>query len=88
VLGRFHEVLDILRTNFAIGWMMLPFVEGLFRVEGGIGTVLLVENKWFKLESVYAIIIIVMITGLMQDALLQKLKVILCPYSLINKEKK
>lgn len=88
IIGRFHEVLDIILTNFAIGWTMLPFVEGLFRGEGGIGVMILTENKYFKLESIYAIIITMSVIGWSQDFLGQTFKKIICPYASLQKERK
>lgn len=87
VLGQIHEVLDILRTNCAMGWMLLPEVEGLFRTEGGVGVLLLTENKYFKLEDVYGIVFLFCVFGLMQDAALQFIKRVLCPYAFINMER-
>lgn len=88
VLGKFHEVLDILRTNMAIGWMMLPMVEGLFKTEGGIGAMILAQNKYFRLEEVYCIIFVVIAAGLLQDAAIKGVRRLLCPHAYINTEKK
>jgi len=88
VLGKFHEVLDILRTNMAIGWMMLPMVEGLFKTEGGIGAMILAQNKFFRLEEVYCIIFVVIAAGLLQDAAIKGVRRLLCPHAYINTEKK
>lgn len=88
IVGRFHEVIDIILTNVAIGWTMLPMVEGLFRAEGGIGVMILTENKYFKLEAVYAIIITMAGIGLLQDTIGRTFKRILCPYAFINTERK
>ncbi len=88
VLGKFHEVLDILRTNLAVGWMLLPMVEGLFRSEGGIGVMILVENKYFRLDSVYAIIIFVASIGILQDLAVVGIKRTLCPYAFKAVERK
>lgn len=88
IVGRFHEVIDIILTNIAIGWTMLPMVEGIFRAEGGIGVMILTENKYFKLESVYAIIITMMVVGLGIDFIGRTIKRIICPYAFINTERK
>lgn len=88
ILGRFHEVIDILRTNLAVGWMLLPMVEGLFRSEGGIGVMILTENKYFKLDSVYAIIIFVASIGILQDLAVVGVKRIICPYAFKATERK
>jgi NitT/TauT family transport system permease protein len=70
VLGTFDQALETLRQNAAIGWMMLTMVEGLVRSEGGIGVVLLNENKHFKLEAVFAVQILILSVGLVQDYLI------------------
>jgi len=87
VLGKFHEVLDILRTNMAVGWMMLPMVEGLFKTEGGIGALILAQNRVFKLEEVYCIIFAVIAVGIIQDYLVQVFKRLACPHAFINTER-
>lgn len=87
ILGRMHDVIDILRTNVAIGWMMLPTVEGLFRQEGGIGVLILTENKYFKLEAIYAIIITVGMIGLLTDFGIRAIRRIICPYAHLNMER-
>ncbi len=88
ILGRFHDALDILRTNLAVGWMLLPMVEGLFRSEGGIGVMILTQNKYFKLDAVYAIILFVASVGILQDLAIVGVKRILCPYAFKAKERK
>lgn len=88
VLGKFHEVWDILRTNMAVGWMMLPMVEGLFRTEGGVGALILSQNKFFKLEEVYCIGLVVILTGILQDYCVRFLKKTTCPHACINTERK
>lgn len=88
VLGKFDEALDIIRTNIAIGWVLLPMVEGLFRGEGGIGVMVLTENKYFKLDSVYAIIFFVAFVGIIQDLIVAGFKRLACPYAYISVERK
>jgi ABC-type nitrate/sulfonate/bicarbonate transport system permease component len=86
ILGKFHEAIDVIRTSVAMGWMMLPMVEGLFRSEGGIGVLLLQENKYLRLDSVYCIIFVVGLMGLAQDRFILELKRWLCPYSFLETE--
>jgi NitT/TauT family transport system permease protein len=66
--------------------MMLTVVEGLSRSEGGIGTVLLNQNKHFHLESVFAIQLTILTVGLVQDGLIGLLKSKLCPYAELARE--
>lgn len=87
ILGKFDQVFEVLRQNAAIGWMMLTMVEGLVRSEGGIGAMLLSENKHFKLSAVFAIQFIVLIIGIGQDFGIAWLKDQLCPYAKLSLER-
>lgn len=84
ILGKFHEVIDVIRTSVAMGYMMLPMVEGLFRDEGGIGVLILNKNKYLQLDAVYCIILVVGLVGLTQDRLILELKRWLCPYAFME----
>lgn len=88
VLGQIDKVFDVLRQNAAIGWMMLTMIEGMSRSEGGIGAVLLNQNKHFHLSSVLAIQMVILIVGLGQDYAIGVLKNIFCPYAAITLERK
>lgn len=88
VLGQADKVFDCLRQNAAIGWMMLTMIEGMSRSEGGIGAVLLNQNKHFHLSSVMAIQMLILTVGLGQDYVIGVLKNIFCPYATITTEKK
>lgn len=88
VRGNLDKALDILRNNAAMGWLMLTMVEGLVRSEGGIGALLLAQNKHFQLGAVFAIQFVVLAIGLGQDALLGWLKAILAPHAALSVEKR
>jgi len=81
ILGKIDAAFDVLRQNAAIGWMMLTMVEGMVRSEGGIGALLLNQNKHFHLDAVFAIQITILILGLLQDYLVGLMKSICCPYA-------
>lgn len=87
VRGTFDQALEILSQNVAMGWVMLTFVEGLVRSEGGLGALMLNENKHFKLDAVFAIQFHILALGIGLDALFVWLKQVLCPYSVITKER-
>lgn len=87
ILGKFHEVIDVMRTSVAMGYCMLPMVEGLFRDEGGIGVLILNKNKYMQLDAVYCIIVVVGVIGLLQDRLILGLKKWVCPYSFLETER-
>ena len=81
VLGTLDKALDVLRQNVAIGWTMITMVEGISRAEGGLGALILNQNKHFKLPEVYAIMIVILIVGLLLDYAIGVLTRVLCPYA-------
>lgn len=80
LLGKADTLLDLVRQNAAIGWTLLTMVEGLTRSEGGIGALLLNQNRYFQLSGVFAIQISILFYGVVQDYLLAQLRQMLCPY--------
>lgn len=88
ILGRIHEVFEIIRANFAISWMMLTMVEGISRAEGGIGTMLLNQSKHLHLDAVFAIQFVILLVGISMDYLVGVLKNLFCPYAKLSLEKK
>jgi NitT/TauT family transport system permease protein len=87
ILGHFDEVIEILRSNILMMWMLLPMVEGLFKSEGGLGALIDIENKHFQLAAEFAIVFLILGVGLLQDYLIGLFKGIVCPYSLIGLER-
>lgn len=64
VLGRMSRAFEILRQNFAIAWIMLTMVEGISRAGGGVGTMLLNQNKQMQLDAIFAIQITIFAIGI------------------------
>lgn len=87
VLGRMDEVIDILRINVAMLWVMLPMVEGRFRYEGGVGALMEEQAKHFNMDAVFAALAMVLAVGILQDLALAKLKGLACPYSALGMER-
>jgi NitT/TauT family transport system permease protein len=85
VLGTLDEALDSIRMNAAMGWMMLTMVEGIARSEGGIGVLLLNENRHLNLSAVFAIQTLSWIVGLTQDYAFGWFKNFVCPYAALGK---
>ena len=88
ILGKFDQVFEIIRQNFAISWMMLTMVEGISRSEGGIGTMLLNQNKHLHLDAVFAIQIVILIVGICMDYLIGAAKNMFCPYASLTLERR
>lgn len=87
VLGQLDQALEALRQNAAMGWMALTMVEGLSRSEGGIGVMMLDQNKHFNMSAVFAIQGVIFVVGLMQDMFLGKLRTLVCPHADIERER-
>jgi NitT/TauT family transport system permease protein len=88
IRGRSADALDLVRQNAAVGWTLLSMVEGLVRSEGGIGAMLLNQNKYFNLSAVFAIQLTILAYGILQDLGLQYLRGALCPWTRLNRSDK
>jgi NitT/TauT family transport system permease protein len=88
VLGQADKAFEVLRQNAAMGWMMLTMVEGISRSEGGVGAMLLNQNKHFHLSAVFAIQLTILLLGLGQDYAIGLLRNIFCPYADLTLERK
>lgn len=88
ILGTADKAFEVLRQNAAIGWMMLTMVEGISRAEGGLGAMLLNQNKHFHLAEVFAIQFLILTIGILQDYLIGALRKLCCPYADLLLERK
>lgn len=88
IRGRSADMLDLVRQNAAVGWTLLSMVEGLVRSEGGIGALLLNQNKYFNLSAVFAIQLTILAYGVLQDISLSYLRSVLCPWTKLNRSDK
>lgn len=88
VLGKLPITLAVLRQNAAMGWGMLTLVEGLRWSDGGLGALMLENRKHYIYDEVFAILLIVLVVGLLQDYGLASLTRWLCPYSILKLERK
>lgn len=88
VLGTVDQAFEVMRQNAAMGWLMLTLVEGINRSEGGIGAMLLNYQKHFGLESIFAIQILILVIGLLQDFLIGLARSIVCPYADLTRERR
>ena len=86
LLGKADTFLDLIRQNAAIGWTLLTMVEGLTRSQGGVGALLLNQNRYFLLSGVFAIQLTILAYGIAQDYVLGKLRASICPYSLVGRK--
>ena len=81
VRGTLDRTLDAIRQNVAMGWAMITMVEGIARSDGGVGALLLAENKHFKLAEVYAVLAVILVVGLLIDLAMGVLARVVCPHA-------
>jgi len=88
VLGTADKAFEVLRQNAAMGWMMLASIEIISRGQGGIGVMLENERKYAAYAAVYAIQLVILLVGMMQDFGIEWLRRLFCPYSVLTLERK
>jgi NitT/TauT family transport system permease protein len=87
IFGHLDAVIDAIRQNAAMGWVMLTMVEGLVRFEGGLGAMMLAEDKHINLAAVFAIQSVVLVIGILQDLGFVAIRKMLCPYAYLTLER-
>ena len=87
VRGHKDAVIDAVRQNCAMLWVMVTLVEGLVRYRGGLGAMMLTEDKHMHLDSVFAIQLVVLVIGMAQDGLFVLMRRVLCPYASLTLER-
>ncbi|HVI39193.1 MAG TPA: hypothetical protein VM577_00910, partial [Anaerovoracaceae bacterium] len=80
VRGTISEALSCIRDNAAMGWSMLMFVEGVIRSEGGVGVMILNNEKHVNFAEVYALSLAILLVGIGQDWFIGQVKKVTCPY--------
>jgi NitT/TauT family transport system permease protein len=84
IRGTLHQAFDAIRDNAAMGWSMLMMVEGVVRSEGGVGVMLINNEKHVNFAEVYAIALTIIVVGILQDYILGVGKHAVCPYAVNN----
>jgi len=87
IVGRLDQVFEVIRQNFAIAWLMITFVEGQSMSEGGLGTIMIKQQKYLHLPEVFAILLVIFVIGIFSDMVLAYLRQILFPYTSIQTNK-
>lgn len=87
IVGRLDQVIEVMRQNFAISWMMITMVEGYSMSEGGLGTMLIKSNKYLDLSTVFAILVVIFLIGIFFDFTLGQLRFWLFPYTKLQLRK-
>lgn len=83
VLGRVDFVIDVIRQNLAITWMMLVTVESIVVASGGLGFLIKNSDKFMNHGRIIALQIIILLIGLALDWLINFLRKSIFRYSKI-----
>jgi len=81
IKGRLYEVVDIIRQNLAIAWMMIVTVESIRVAGGGLGVLIKNSYRWQNHGRVIALQIVILLVGLGIDFFLNFSRKTLFPYS-------
>lgn len=85
IFNKMPDFLYAVTQNFAMAWMLLASVENICKSSGGIGVVLAESSKYFRLEKVYAIQLLILFTGIGMDYILNLFSRILFPYKSLKR---
>ncbi len=83
VLGRIDHVIDVIRQNLAITWMMLVTVESIVVASGGLGFLIKNSDKFMNHGRIIALQIIILLIGLGLDWAINFLRKSIFRYSKI-----
>ena len=84
ILARINDVMIVAKQNFAMAWMMVTMVESIVRSEGGVGNMLL-NNKHFNLDAVFAIQLVIITVGIIIDLSFNLATTTICPHTKPNR---
>ncbi|WP_316785819.1 hypothetical protein [Pedobacter frigiditerrae] len=83
ILGRIDYVIDVIRQNLAIAWMMLVTVESIVVASGGLGFLIKNSDKFMNHGRIIALQIIILLIGLGLDSGINFLRKAIFRYSKI-----
>lgn len=83
IKGRLDYVIEVLRQNLAITWMMLVTVESILVAAGGLGVLIKNSDKFMNHGRIVALQIVILLVGLGIDVFLNFLRRMLFRYSRI-----
>ena len=83
IKGRLDYVVEVLRQNLAITWMMLVTVESILVAAGGLGVLIKNSDKFMNHGRILALQIVILLVGLGIDVFLNSMRKMLFRYSKI-----
>lgn len=83
IKGRLDYVIEIIRQNLAIVWMMLVTVESIMVAAGGLGFLIKNSDKFMSHGRIIALQLVILFVGLSMDYILTSIRKLLFRYSKI-----
>ncbi len=83
IKGRIDHVIEVIRQNLAIVWMMLVTVESILVAAGGLGFLIKNSDKFMNHGRIIALQIVILLVGLSIDFILSYLRKAFFRYSKI-----
>lgn len=81
IKGRLDYVVDVLRQNLSITWMMLVTVESILVAAGGLGVLIKNSDKFMNHGRIVALQLVILLVGLLLDRVLQAARKTFFKYS-------
>lgn len=81
IKGRLDYVIDVLRQNLAMTWMMLVTVESILVAAGGLGVLIKNSDKFMNHGRIVALQLVILLVGLLLDWFLRVTRKSLFKYS-------
>ena len=81
IKGRFDYVIEVIRQNLAIVWMMLVTVESILVAAGGLGFLIKNSDKFMNHGRIIALQLVILLVGLSIDFILTWLRKTFFRYS-------
>jgi NitT/TauT family transport system permease protein len=81
IKGRLDYVMDVLRQNLAITWMMLVTVESILVAAGGLGVLIKNSDKFMNHGRIVALQLVILLVGLLLDRVLHVARKTIFKYS-------
>ena len=84
IYGKLNTAILAIGVNFAICWIMITYVEGQTMGGGGLGTIMIKQQKYLHLAEVFSVLIIIFTLGNISDFIFAKIRKIAFPYTSIQ----
>ena len=84
IIGKMDSAILAVGVNFAICWIMITYVEGQTMGYGGLGTIMIKQQKYLHLAEVFSILLVIFSIGNFSDFLTKKSRKQGFPYTSIQ----